>query len=174
VCNASPCADTLPPLVALGARLVLLSKRGRREVGVDEAVAAPYETVLEEDEILSEIHIPQMTPGAGSKFIKLGRRNALSISRMSFAAIVGRGDDGRMREVRIAAGSVAPTTRRFVEIEEMLTGRMPGSDLFAAAGRELAALMVRLVGRRWSTPYKEPVVAALARRALAGAAGWKE
>lgn len=169
-CNASPCADTLPALAALNARLVLLSRRGRREIALEEALIGPYETAVADDEILSEIRFPATPRGAGSSFIKLGRRNALSISRMSVAAVIARSDDGRMRTVRLAAGSVAPTARRFREIEEMLEGRVPEHDLFTAAGREMAAAMVKQVGRRWSTPYKEPVVAALVKRALGKAA----
>lgn len=166
LCNASPCADTVPPLVALGAEATLRSVRGSRTVRVEEAVVAPYRTVLADDEILTDIHFAPIADGVGSAFVKLGRRNALSVSRMSVAVILGTGI------VRIAAGSVLPTVRRFPEVEGFLDGKAPAAELFDAAGSLLAAEMIRISGRRWSTPYKEPVVAVLLKRALARAAGW--
>jgi len=103
-------------------------------------------------------------------FVKLGRRNALSIARMSIAVVLRRDGRGALADVRVAAGSVAPAPRRFAAVEASLRGRAPDGQLFADAGRILAQEMIRLTGRRWSTPYKEPVVAALLARTLTEAA----
>jgi carbon-monoxide dehydrogenase medium subunit/xanthine dehydrogenase FAD-binding subunit len=166
VCNASPCADTVPPLLALGAELVLSSAAGQRRVPMDQAITAPYRTVLADDEILTDIRFAALGERARGVFVKLGRRRALSVSRMSMAVILARRDDGRLQDVRIAAGSVTPTAQRFSEVETMLEGQVATADLFAAAGAAIASEMIRVTGRRWSTPYKEPVVAALLTRAL--------
>ncbi len=183
IMNASSCADTLPPLLALGADLVLCSARGARTIGLDGALLAPYRTAAEPDEILTEIRFRALPEAAGSSFHKLGRRNALSISRMSIAAVVrtAGGSVGRdfeacdsgagdvITEVRLAAGSVLPVPARFPEVERFLCGKPASSSLFEEAGRLVAGEMIRIAGRRWSTPYKEPVVAALVRRALEAA-----
>ncbi len=168
ICTASPCADTLPALLALEARCVCVSRRGSRSVPIDQLVQAPYETSLAPDELVTEVRFA--APGPGSAFLKLGRRQALSISRMSMAVVLHRGADGTLTRARVAAGSVTPTPRRFPVVEALLDGQKPGEALFAAAGTALAQEMLRIVGRRWSAPYKEPVVAAMLRRTLERAA----
>jgi len=159
LCNASACADTVPPLVALDATLTLRSARGTRTVPAAEAIVRPYRTVLEDDEVLTDI---RFAPIERSAFVKLGRRKALSISRMSLAVVLS----SDMSDVRIAGGSVTPVPRRFPEAEKVLTGQAPSEALYRRAGETVAAEMLQITGTRWSTPYKEPVVAALARRAL--------
>ena len=171
ICNASPCADTVPPLVALGAELTIRSVRGTRTERLEDVITAPYKTSIARDEVLADIRFEAVPDSAGTAFIKLGRRNALSISRMSMAVIVDMAPDGSMREVRVAAGSVAPMVRRFPGVENLLAGKAPDNELLRAAGEELAREMIIISGRRWSTPYKEPVVATLLRRALARAVG---
>lgn len=171
ICTAASCADTLPPLVALGASVTLRSVRGAREVAVKDLVLAPYRTTLGPDEILTDISVPVLGDGERSAFVKLGRRNALSISRMSVAVILERGADRILRRVRIAASSVLPTVRRFIEAESCLDGTIGDRAALEASGQALARAMVEGTGRRWSTPYKEPVVAVLVRRAVARAMG---
>ncbi|MFO7653598.1 MAG: FAD binding domain-containing protein [Candidatus Krumholzibacteriia bacterium] len=168
--NASPCADTAPPLIALDAQLVLRSVRGERRVPLDAALLAPYRTALEADEILVAVTFPRPAAGTGTAFVKLGRRNALAVSRMSVAVRFRRDDGGRFADVRVAAGSVVPTPCRFPAVEELLDGQIVEPTVMAAAGRRLAEEMVRITGRRWSTPYKEPVAASLLERALQAAA----
>lgn len=166
VCNASPCADTVPPLIALGAVLTLRSLRGVREVPLEEAIMGPYRTVIEADEVLTDIRFAAPPEGSGSAFIKLGRRNALSISRMSIAVICRIDDRGMLRNVRIAGGSIAPTPRRFHAVEAVLEGGCLGEGLLDEAAEKMVAEMTRITGRRWSSPYKEPVVASLLKRAV--------
>ena len=169
VANAAACADTLPPLVALGATLTLRSAAGAREVAAAEFVTRPGSTVLRDDEIVTAFSFPALAEDEVSAFVKLGRRNALSISRLSVAVIARRGRGGTLADVRIAAGSVAPTVRRFPAAEACLAGSRGEAEAVAAVGAALAAEMIRESGRRWSTPYKEPVVQAMARRAVRAA-----
>ncbi len=185
LCNASPCADTAPALIALDAELILQSSGGTRRIGVEEALEAPYRTALREAELLTHVWIPVPDHGGpgsdaaasgGSDemprslcrgaFVKLGRRNALAVSRMSVAVVLREDAHGRLADTRVAAGSVAPTPRRFRDVEAQLNGERPSEALFEEAGRRLAEAMIAVTGQRWSTPYKEPVVAALLVRAL--------
>jgi CO/xanthine dehydrogenase FAD-binding subunit len=165
VANASPCADTVPALLACDATLTLASVRGSREIALSGFLLAPYRTALSGDEILACITLPVPPRGSRSAFIKLGRRNACAISRMNLAAIVTL-DRGRIARASLAAGSVAPTAMRFADVEALLVGNEPSRDLFDEAGRLMAEKMIETSGRRWSTPYKEPVVQALTRRVL--------
>ena len=166
IMNAATCADAVPPLVALGATVTLQSAAGSREMSLGELFLKPYETRARPDELLISVRFPALPATARSAFIKLGRRNALSISRLSVAAILRIGDDGRIAGASIVPGAAFPTWRRVTEAEQMLLGEMPSEKLFAATGRKVSEEMIRETGRRWSTEYKEPVLAVLVRRAL--------
>ena len=166
IMNAAACADTVPPLIALGATITLQSNAGSRELSLSELFLKPYQTKANPDELLTTIRFPHLPATARSAFIKLGRRNALSIARLSVAVILQIGDDGRIAGARIVPGAAFPTWRRVTAAEQMLVGEKPAVGLFAAAGRKVSEEMIKETGRRWSTEYKEPVLAVLVRRAL--------
>ncbi len=170
IMNAATCADTVPPLIALGAIVTLQSKAGRRELDLAELFLKPYQTRARPDELLTAVRFGKLPANARSAFIKLGRRNALSISRLSVAAILHINDDGRIGEARIVPGSVFPVWKRATDAEAMLVGEKPAANLFAAAGKKVSEQMIKEAGRRWSSEYKEPVIAVLVRRALEQAA----
>jgi CO/xanthine dehydrogenase FAD-binding subunit len=164
--NAAACADTVPPLIALGATIVLRSARGERVVALSDFFVKPYATTAQRDEILVAIRFPKLPVGAKTAFVKLGRRNALSISRLSVAAIVVKDGTGVIRDVRIVPGAAFPKWQRVPEAEELLVGKIPSRELFNQAGKKVSEVMISFTGRRWSTEYKEPVIAVLVRRAL--------
>jgi xanthine dehydrogenase iron-sulfur cluster and FAD-binding subunit A len=168
IMNAATCADTVPALIALEATVILQSKAGRRELALADLFVKPYETKAKEDELLTAVRFPKLGPGARSAFIKLGRRNALAISRLSVAALLEVGKDGKITEARIVPGAASPTWQRVTQAERMLVGEKPSEKLFTAAGKKVSEEMIKATGRRWSTEYKEPVLAVLVRRALEG------
>lgn len=166
IMNAATCADTVPPLVALDATVTLQSRAGCRELLLADLFVKPYQTKAKADELLTAVRFHKLGPKTRSAFIKLGRRNALAISRLSVAAVLEVGKEGKIAEARIVPGAAFPTWRRVTEAEQMLIGERPGEKLFAAAGRKVSEEMIKATGRRWSTEYKEPVIAVLVRRAL--------
>jgi len=166
IMNAAACADTVPPLLALGAAVTLTSAGGARACSLAEFFTGAYATVARPDEMLTQVRFPALPSGARSAFVKLGRRNALSISRLSVAAVVTTDDEGLIADARIVPGAVFAVWKRIADAERLLTGKAPATPLFAEAGRAVADTMIRETGRRWSTEYKEPVIAALVRRAL--------
>jgi len=170
IMNASPAADTVPALIALEASAVLRSREGERVEKLSGIFVKPYQTDAATGEILTAVRFRRLPPTAKSAFVKLGRRNALAISRMNVAVVLFLGD-GAITEARIAPGSATPMPERFAAAEEILIGQEPSEELFRAAGAAVAAEMVERSGRRWSTPYKEPVIAALTARALREALG---
>ncbi len=165
VVNASPAADSVPALIALNAEAVFSSKRGERVSLLKDIFVKPYLTDIQNDEILAAVRFARLPRGARSSFIKLARRKALAISRMNVAVVLVI-REGRIEEARISPGSTTPTPDRIEAAEMLLIGKEPGEELFRAAGRAVAAEMISRSGRRWSTPYKEPVIAALTARAL--------
>ncbi len=168
VMNAATCADTVPPLIALDAEITLRSNGGSRTMKLVDFFIKPYKTKAEPDDVLIEITFSKLPSNAQSAFIKLGRRNALSISRLSVAAILMQDKKGLISEARIVPGAALPTWMRVKEAEEMLIGEKPSLKLFTAAGQKVSDVMISYTGRRWSTEYKEPVIGVLVRRALEG------
>jgi CO/xanthine dehydrogenase FAD-binding subunit len=166
VVNAAACADTLPPLVCLDAAAHLRGPAGERTLPVSELVTGPNRSQLAPGELLTHFIFEVPPPGVRSAFIKLGRRQAQSISRLSVAAMGRTGAGGVVDFVRLAPGAAVPRTRRFTEVEALLLGAAPDPARLRAAGERTAALMVELAGRRWSTEYKEPAIRSLAERAL--------
>jgi CO/xanthine dehydrogenase FAD-binding subunit len=166
IMNAAACADTVPALVALGARLTLHSRQGARVVDIGDFFEKPYTVRAREDEVLTLLRFLPVNPGARTAFVKLGRRNALSIARLSVAVVLARDSSGEITDARIVPGAALPVWRRITEAESMLIGMQPSAALFGAAGRKVSDVMVGITGRRWSTEYKEPVLAVLVRRAL--------
>ncbi len=172
--TASPASDPLPPLVALGATVVLASVNGTREVLLEELLLKPYITDIKANEMILSIDFPLLNPEAGFGFVKLGRRKALAISRMNVATYVELDETGKAVDVRIVPGSCMPTAVRISEAEAMLLGQVPSYELHQAIGEKVAEEMIKVTGRRWSTPYKEPVIASLVKRALNQATGVKD
>jgi CO/xanthine dehydrogenase FAD-binding subunit len=166
IMNAATCADTVPPLIALGAKVTLQSKRGSRQLALADLFIKPYHTRAAADEVLIDIRFPKLSARTRGAFIKLGRRNALSISRLSVAALLEQHSDGTIVSACIVPGAAFPTWQRVAEAESMLGGQKPSSALFAAVGQRVSEVMIAQTGRRWSTEYKEPVIAVLVRRAL--------
>ena len=166
IMNAAACADTVPPLIALGATVTLRSKRGPRKLDLADFFIEPYRTKAFPDEILTEISFRKLPAEARSSFVKLGRRGALSIARLSVAAILMSDRNGHITDARIVPGAALPVWRRMSEAEEMLLGEKPSPGLFAESGKKVSEAMVASTGHRWSTEYKEPVLAVLVRRAL--------
>lgn len=166
IMNAAACADTVPPLVVLDAEVSLQSSNGTRKFKLADFFIKPYRTKANPDEVLTEIKFQKLSEDTKSKFIKLGRRNALAISRLSVATAIKLDANGVIQEARIVPGAALPTWRRIYEAEQILIGEKPSQKLFDTAGKIVSEVMISYTGRRWSTEYKEPVIAALVRRAL--------
>ncbi len=168
ICNAAPCADSLPPLLIHDAVLILASKEGTREVDLENFLRGPGRTDRKPGEILVGVKVKKRDEG-GEFFIKLARRDALNKARMNFAAWLNL-RDGKIIDACFAAGAIAPHPIRVKEVEELLLGEEPSEALFARAGRIVRDKMLQITGRRWSTPYKSPVVENLTARVLSEAA----
>ena len=167
VANAAACADSLPALVCLDAVARVLTPQGEREWPVSELVRGPNRTIIPTGGLLVSLSYPVPLPGSQSVFIKLGRRNAMAISRLTVAALGRLDSAGRIAEARLVPGSATPQICRFNAVEASLLGQAPSRDLYQSAARLTAEEMIRLAGRRWSSEFKEPALIAMTARALA-------
>ncbi len=170
LCNASPCGDTLTPVIALEGRLVLLSRGGRREVPAGEFFTGPKATVLQEGELLSEVRFAPRALRGGSAFRMIGKRNGQAISQVNVAVwLEVEPRSGAVRAVRIAAGSVAPTPIRLARAEALLEGRVVDEELEREAAGAAAGEIRPISDVRASAEYRRALTAALLREALAQA-----
>lgn len=122
ICNASPAADGVPPLMALRAEVELASHGGTRRVALEEFITGTRRTTRAADELVVALHLPQPLSGEGGAFVKLGTRASLVISIAMVAAVV-RIDHDRIAEARVAVGACSPVARRLPEWEAALPGR---------------------------------------------------
>jgi CO/xanthine dehydrogenase FAD-binding subunit len=146
VCNASPAADTAPPLLAYGARVNLVSDTGKRQMPLDEFFAGPGRTVLAPGEIVESIDVPLPPLGSGSAFERITRRHGVDLAIVSVCCVVsGTGD------ARFAFGAVGPrpfvvASRADAPLDDILARARPISDL--RASDDYRAAMLRVLARR--------------------------
>jgi len=165
VANASPSADSIPPLIIHEARVVLRNKSGERIVNIEAMSKGPYKSSIHPDELIIRF-ILKPVEGMFADFQKIGRRKALAISRMSLAVMADKDDEGKFSFIRIALGSSTPIPQRIQEVEDFVMGKRPEKHLIWEAGRLLSEKMVEISGRRPSTVYKEKAAQGLLMRML--------
>lgn len=122
ICNASPAADGVPPLLVLRAEVELASATGRRRVALEDFITGVRRTIRAADELVVALHVPPVLAGEGGGFVKLGTRSSLVIS-IAMAAAVVRIAQGRIVEARVAVGACSPVARRLPGWEADLVGR---------------------------------------------------
>ncbi len=163
--HCSPCGDTIPPLVIHQAEMVCTGSSGQRRLPITEVATGAYRCQIARDEIITAFVLEPV--GADfADFQKIGRRQALAISRMSMAAMLNQDQEGRITMLRLALGACTPTPCRLRLVEEFLLGKKPQPALLMQAGELLAEQMIAITGRRSSIIYKEPAVQGLFRRIL--------
>ncbi len=167
IVNASPAADTLPPLMVLNAMGRVVSREGEKEVPLSQLFKGPYESNLKPHELLVRITFEKLSSDMKSSFVRLARREAMAIARMSVAVVLQMGmEKSRIENIRIAAGSVTPTPQRMSQAEAYLIGKSPDEETLKGASIQVSQAMIRGSGIRPSTSYKKPVVESMVIRTI--------
>jgi xanthine dehydrogenase small subunit len=160
--NASPAADTVPPLFVADAIVEVASVSARRDIPIGEFFPGPRQSVLARDELILGVRVPKR-PGVRGTFLRLGQRQAQAISKVSIAvAIIFR--DGRPDWVRVALGAVAPTVFRARETEKALMGG--GWDALQRAKDAVRAEVRPIDDLRSTAAYRREMAAVLLERAV--------
>ena len=170
LCNASPAADGVPPLLALDAEVELASGQGRRRVPLAQFITGNRRTLRGANEILTGVLIPRRIEDAASAFLKLGARRYLVISISMVAAVV-QAEDGRVSEAHIAVGSCSASARRLGDLEKGLVGvpAQVGLGEAVRAGHLLPLSPIDDV--RATADYRRDASLTLVRRALEACLG---
>lgn len=169
LCNASPAADGVPPLLTLDAEVELTSLAGCRRLPLADFLTGVRRTDRRPDELLTALHLPFPPEQARSAFVKLGARKYLVISICMVAVLVAV-EEGHVAEARIAVGAASPVAQRLGALEQELRGQ-PVQGL---AGRVTPAHLAELSpisDIRASASYRQEAALVALRRALALAVG---
>lgn len=171
ICNASPAADGVPPLLTLGALVELVSSKGRRIVSLSEFITGVRQTELHHGELVSGILIPNLPDTTCSSFLKIGARRYLVIS-IAMVAVVLMVENGKITDARISVGACSPVAQRLDALETALIGRTSDNYSEIIDNTHLDPLLP-ISDLRGSADYRTEVVAEMCIRAIAIAFGEK-
>jgi CO/xanthine dehydrogenase FAD-binding subunit len=171
LCNASPAADSVPPLLALDAEVGLISEAGTRRMSLADFIVGNRKTVRRPDEILANVIVPRTLDDARSVFLKVGARRYLVISIAMVAAVVKTDNAGCVAEARIAIGSCSAAARRLTALERALVGIPARIGLGTIAQAEHLAQLSPIDDVRATASYRNDAALTLVRRALDACVG---
>lgn len=162
IANGSAAADSIPPLIALGSTVKLVSIEGVREIPLEDY----YYNPLKENEIISEIKFIKPKKNQILTFAKLGLRKALAISRLTLAALSEFDDEKEIKSLRVASGALGKYPMREIEVEDYLIGKKIVDETIEGAIEALQGSMdVRLKGRS-TLPYKRVAISGILKETL--------
>jgi len=162
--NASPAADMAPSLLVHEARVRTRRTEGKREITLSKFFAGVKETVLEKDELVTNIFVPKMLADTGGAFLKVGKRSALIISTASAASAITL-IHGKSK-VRVALGSVAPTPVRARKTEDFLESHEISEKTMKEAADLVTNDISPITDHRSTAEYRKEVSKVLTKRAL--------
>ncbi len=164
LCNASPAADTVPALIACGARAVIAGSDGTREVPVAAFNRGPGENGLGPGELLADLRVPRPSAGTADAYLRFIPRTEMDIA-VAGAAVQLRLEEGRCTAARVAVGAVAPTALEVPDAAAALVGSAPDDAAFDAAAAAARAVARPIDDQRGTAAYRTHVVGVLVKRA---------
>lgn len=164
LCNASPAADGVPPLLTLDAEVELSSADGARKLPLGNFLTGPRQTALRKGEMVTAIHVPETAVRGEADFLKLGARAYLVISIAMCAARIEI-IDNHVTDAALAVGSCGPVAARLSEVEAALTGRPLDPTLITDAA--VSAALSPIDDVRADADYRARAAAELLRRSVA-------
>jgi CO/xanthine dehydrogenase FAD-binding subunit len=164
LCNASPAADGVPPLLVLDAAVELASAAGTRQLPLGAFLGGPRRTARRPDEILTAVLIPDAATRGRSAFLKLGARRYLVISIAMVAARLAVAD-GRVAAAALAIGACGPIAARLPAVEAALLDHPPAPGRIDPAA--VAAALAPIDDHRAPAGYRVAAATELLRRAVA-------
>jgi CO/xanthine dehydrogenase FAD-binding subunit len=167
LCNASPAADGVPPLLALDAEIEIASRSGTRRLPLSAFITGNRRTVLVPGELVVAIHVPKPADDARSAFLKLGARRYLVISIVMAAATLEI-SGGRVARARVAVGACSAVAQRLPALEAALAGAPVDSSLGTQVAPDHLAPLAPIDDVRGTADYRNDVALTLLRRLLQG------
>ena len=163
--TASPANDTITPLMVLGAEVILVSVAGERIVPLSGFYTGVRGTVMQADEMMTEIRFPALAAQQRGVYVKLGLRKAQAISVVHLAAVLEQAN-GQVTEARLALGSVAPTIVRVPMAEAALLNQALTDETIAQAAQLAVEAVTPIGDLRATADYRNHIIEVMVRRAL--------
>lgn len=165
LCNASPAADGVPPLLALDAEVELVSEAGLRRLPLQDFLLGPRRTALRVGEVLAAVLVPEASLVGQSGFVKLGARSHLVIS-IAMAAVRLVLEGGVIVRATVAVGACSPVAQRLPAVEAALIGAGVGEAVEKVRAGDVQAAMSPIDDIRATAAYRREAAVELVRRAV--------
>jgi len=167
LCHAAPSAETAPALIGLGATVNIRGLAGERSILLEEFFKGPGENALQDDELLTEIQVPNPPFRTAGVYIKHSIRKAMDLAIVGVAVVItGDPTDGICSDVRIVLGAVAPIPMRAKEAEEKVRGKKVNDFLIEETAQTAAKESQPISDVRSSAEYRREMVKVLTKRAF--------
>ncbi len=175
LCNASPAADSVPPLVALGADAIIVGPGGERSAPVSEVVIGPGATSLDQAEFITGFRIPSPSQGSSDAYERFIPRTEMDIAVVGSAARIRVDGDGRCEEASVVLAAVAPTVVEVGAASGILAGRVIPTDsardpFWDELGEAVVSCCNPIDDKRGTAEFRRRVAQVLARRTVVTAA----
>ena len=167
LCNASPAADSVPPVIAARATAVIAGPKGRREVPVEKIVTGPGRTSLEKGEFVVEFRIPKPKRHQAGAYLRFIPRTEMDIAVVGCAVDVTLDDGGVCRDARVVLGAVAPTQLIVDEAAQALIGHKLDDETLKRLDAAAQRACKPITDKRGTIEYRIKVAGVLARRTAA-------
>ncbi len=165
LCNASPAADTAPPLMVFNASLKIVGLNGEKIIPITSFFKGPKRTILKHDEILTEIILSCPGNRTGSAFIKIAR-TAMDLAKVNVAVKLVIGEDNVIEDVAVALGSVAPTPIRAFSVEKYLRGKIFSEEIALEASKLVVKDISPITDARSTVEYRRHISKVITYEAL--------
>ncbi len=165
LCNASPAADSVPAMVAAGAKAIVVGPKGRREIPVEDVAVAPGKTSLRKGEIVESIYLPKRPPRSGDAYLRFIPRTEMDIAVVGAGVSLSLGPDGVCRQARVALGAVAARVLLVEEAAAALVGTKVDDKALDKLAAAASAACRPIDDKRGTKEFRIKVAGVLARRA---------
>ena len=170
--HGDPHMDLPPVLMALGATMTIIGPKGERKLPVEELFAGYYETVLDKDELIAEVHVPSQGTKKASYF-KVTTGSADDWPALGVAAVID-GDGKAIKSIRLVASAATDKATRLKKAEGVLNGKSIDDKLLKEAGEAAVSESEFIADVRGSVPYKRELMKVYVRRAVTAALDGKD
>jgi len=164
LCNASPAADSVPALVAAGAKAVIAGKTKKRTVPIEEVPAGPGATSLKKGELVESISLPKRPKNSGDAYLRFIPRTEMDIAVVS-AGVNLTLEKGVIKSARVALGAVAPTVLLVQAAADAIIGTKLDDDALEALAKACSKACKPIDDKRGTKEYRIKVAGVLAKRA---------
>lgn len=164
LCNASPAADSVPALIAAGARAVIAGPEGRREIPVEDLSTGPGRTELAKGELVVSLLLPKPPSRSADAYLRFIPRTEMDIAVVGAGIAVALDTDGTCAAARLSLGAVAPTARLVAAAPGILVGKRLDEDVLEALAEAARDACSPIDDKRGTIKFRTKVAGVLARR----------